>query len=286
MIISGKEISIKIKEQLKEEVAAIKENYSRLPKFVVILIGDNQASKTYVRNKERGCAYIGIESEVLKHDDTFSEAELLAEIARLNNDDSVDGILVQLPLPQHIKEEKVLKAIDPNKDVDGFHPQNVAKLFLGQQSLVPCTPKGMLVLLDEINYDLKGKEVVVVGRSNIVGKPVSLLCLQKDATVTIAHSKTKDLKKVCSRADVLIAAIGKPKFFNHEYIKDGAVVLDVGINRDENNKLCGDVDFEDVKDKVMAITPVPGGIGPMTITMLMQNTLEAFYKRNGEKNGL
>ena len=223
---------------------------------------------------------------MLKHDDTFSEAELLAEIARLNNDDSVDGILVQLPLPQHIKEEKVLKAIDPTKDVDGFHPQNVAKLFLGQQSLVPCTPKGMLVLLDEINYDLKGKEVVVVGRSNIVGKPVSLLCLQKDATVTIAHSKTKDLKKVCSRADVLIAAIGKPKFFNHEYIKDGAVVLDVGINRDENNKLCGDVDFEDVKDKVMAITPVPGGIGPMTITMLMQNTLEAFYKRNGEKNGL
>ena len=155
MIISGKEISMKIKEQLKEEVAAIKENYSRLPKLVVILVGDNQASKTYVRNKERGCAYIGIESEVLKHDDTFSEAELLAEISRLNNDDSVDGILVQLPLPQHIEEEKVLKAIDPNKDVDGFHPQNVAKLFLGQQSLVPCTPKGMLVLLDEINYDLK-----------------------------------------------------------------------------------------------------------------------------------
>lgn len=286
MIINGKEISKKIKDQLKEEVEIIKENYSRLPKLVVILIGEDQASKTYVRNKERGCAYIGIESEVLKHDDTFSESELLEEIERLNNDDNVDGILVQLPLPKHIKEERILSAIDPNKDVDGFHPQNVAKLFLGQQSLVPCTPKGMLVLLDEINYDLKGKEVVVVGRSNIVGKPVSVLCLQKDATVTIGHSKTKNLKSVCSRADVLITAIGKAKFFNHDYVKEGAVVLDVGINRDENNKLCGDVDFDDVKDKVKAITPVPGGIGPMTITMLMQNTLEAFYKRNGEKNGL
>lgn len=286
MIISGKEISVKIKDQLKKEVESVKENYPRLPKLVVILIGDNQASQTYVRNKERGCAYIGIESEVLRHDDSFSESDLLEEIDRLNNDDSVDGILVQLPLPKHIKEDKILNAIDPNKDVDGFHPQNVAKLFLGQPSLVPCTPKGMLVLLDEINYDLKGKEVVIVGRSNIVGKPVSLLCLQKDATVTIAHSKTKDLKKICSRADVLIAAIGKAKFFDHEYVKDGAVVLDVGINRDENNKLCGDVDFDDVIDKVKAITPVPGGIGPMTITMLMQNTLEAFYKRNGEKNGL
>lgn len=282
MIISGKEISVKIKEQLKEEVAKIKEKYPRLPKLVVILVGDNQASQTYVRNKERGCQYVGIESEILRHDVSFSEADLLKEINDLNNDDSVDGILVQLPLPEHIDEDKVLDAIAPSKDVDGFHPENVAKLFLGQHSLVPCTPKGMMVLLDEINYDLTGKEVVIVGRSNIVGKPVALLCLQKNATVTIAHSKTKDLKEVCSRADVLIAAIGKAKFFNHEYVKDGAVVLDVGINRDENNKLCGDVDFEDVKDKVMAITPVPGGIGPMTITMLMQNTLEAFYHRNGD----
>lgn len=282
MIISGKEISLKIKDQLKEEVAKIKENYSRLPKLVVILVGDNQASQTYVRNKERGCQYIGIESEILRHDGSFSEADLLKEIDDLNNDDSVDGILVQLPLPEHINEDKVLDAIVPSKDVDGFHPENVAKLFLGQHSLVPCTPKGMMVLLDEINYDLTGKEVVIVGRSNIVGKPVALLCLQKNATVTIAHSRTKNLKEVCARADVLIAAIGKAKFFNHEYVKDGAVVLDVGINRDENNKLCGDVDFEDVKDKVMAITPVPGGIGPMTITMLMQNTLEAFYHRNGD----
>ena len=282
MIISGKEISVKIKDQLKEEVSKIKETYPRLPKLVVILVGDNQASQTYVRNKERGCQYIGIESEILIHDASFSEIELLQEINDLNNDDTVDGILVQLPLPQHINEEKVLDAIVPSKDVDGFHPENVAKLFLGQHSLVPCTPKGMMVLLEEINYDLAGKEVVIVGRSNIVGKPVALLCLQKNATVTIAHSQTKDLKAVCSRADVLIAAIGKPKFFNHEYVKDGAVVLDVGINRDENNKLCGDVDFDDVKDKVSAITPVPGGIGPMTITMLMKNTIEAFYHRNGD----
>lgn len=280
MIISGKEISVKLKDQLKEEVTKIKENYDRLPKLVVILVGDNQASQTYVRNKERGCQYIGIESKILRHDESFSEADLLKEINDLNNDDSVDGILVQLPLPSHIDDEQVLDAIDPSKDVDGFHPDNVAKLFLGQHSLVPCTPKGMMVLLDEINYDLTGKEVVIVGRSNIVGKPVALLCLQKNATVTVAHSRTKDLKSVCRRADVLITAVGKPKFFNHEYIKDGAVVLDVGINRDENNKLCGDVDFADVVDKVAAITPVPGGIGPMTITMLMQNTLEAFYRRN------
>ena len=278
MIISGKEISVKIKDQLKEEVLKIKDEYQRLPKLAVILVGDNQASQVYVRNKERGCAYIGIESLKITHDASFSEAELLKEIEQLNQDDTVDGILVQLPLPKHITEDKVLEAIDPSKDVDGFHPQNVAKLFLGQKSLVPCTPKGMMVLLDEINYDLTGKEVVVVGRSNIVGKPVALLCLQKNATVTIAHSRTKNLKEVCKRADVLIAAVGRPKMINSEYVKEGAVVLDVGINRDENNKLCGDVDFEDVKDLVHAITPVPGGIGPMTITMLLQNTLEAFYQ--------
>lgn len=282
MIISGNEISVKIKDQLKLEVNNIRKEYSRLPKLVVILIGDNQASKTYVRNKERGCAYIGIESVVLKHDELFSEKDLLNEIKRLNSDESVDGILVQLPLPSHISEEKVLNAIDPAKDVDGFHPLNVAKLFLDQYTLIPCTPKGILVLLEKINYDLSGKEVVIVGRSNIVGKPVALLCLQKNATVTIAHSRTKNLQEVCSRADVLITAVGKAKFFNREYIKEGAIVLDVGINRDENNKLCGDVDLDDVKDIVRAITPVPGGIGPMTITMLLQNTIEAFYKRNGK----
>ena len=246
MIISGKEISTKIKDQLKEEVEQMKNKYDRLPKLAVILVGENQASQVYVRNKERGCAYIGIDSLKITHDATFSEEELLNEIKQLNEDETVDGILVQLPLPDHINEDKVLEAIDPSKDVDGFHPENVAKLFLGQRSLVPCTPKGMMVLLDEINYDLTGKEVVVVGRSNIVGKPVALLCLQKNATVTIAHSKTNNLKEVCQRADVLIAAVGRAKMINSDYVKEGAVVLDVGINRDENNKLCGDVDFVDV----------------------------------------
>ena len=282
MIINGKEISAKIKDQLKQEVDKIRESYPRLPKLAVVLVGDNQASQTYVRNKERACNYIGIESLMLKHDSSFSEKELLEEIMTLNNDGTVDGILIQLPLPNHINEAKVLEAIAPVKDVDGFHPINVAKLVLGQHSLVPCTPKGMMVLLEEIGYDLTGKEVVIVGRSNIVGKPVAMLSLHQNATVTIAHSKTKNLKEVCKRADVLIAAIGKAKFINHEYIKPGAVVLDVGINRDENNKLCGDVDFDDVKDIVHGITPVPGGIGPMTITMLMKNTIEAFYQRNGE----
>ena len=280
MIINGKEISTQIKDEIKNEIENIKANYKRLPKLVVILIGDNQASQTYVRNKERACHYVHMESLVIRHDD-LSEEELLKEIEQLNQDDTVDGILVQLPLPQHINEEKVLEAIRPDKDVDGFHPENVARLFLGQHSLVPCTPKGMMVLLDKINYDLTGKEVVVVGRSHIVGKPVALLCLQKNATVTIAHSRTENLKDVCQRADVLIAAVGKAKMINSDYVKEGAVVLDVGINRDENHKLCGDVDFEDVKDKVYAITPVPGGIGPMTITMLLKNTLEAFY--NHEK---
>jgi methylenetetrahydrofolate dehydrogenase (NADP+)/methenyltetrahydrofolate cyclohydrolase len=281
MIINGKEISVKIKDELKKEVDQLKKEGKRIPKLVVILVGDNQASQTYVRNKERGCEYIGIISEVIRKDSQLTEEQLIAIIKELNNDETVDGILVQLPLPQHIDENRILDVIDPKKDVDGFHPDNVARLFLAQDSLVPCTPKGMIALLDEINYDLNGKEVVVVGRSNIVGKPVALLCLQRNATVTIAHSRTKNLKEVCNRADVLIAAIGKAEFFNEEYVKDGAVVLDVGINRDENNKLCGDVDFESVKDKVSYITPVPGGIGPMTITMLLSNTLDA-YKRRGE----
>ena len=281
MIISGKDISIKRKDELKKEVEQLVADGKRLPQLVVILVGDNQASQTYVRNKEKGCQYIGIKSQVITKDADMSEEELVSLIKELNEDKDVDGILVQLPLPKHINEDRILDLIDPSKDVDGFHPDNVARLFLGQESLVPCTPKGMMVMLDEIGYDLTGKEVVVVGRSNIVGKPVALLCLQRNATVTIAHSRTKDLKQVCKRADVLIAAIGKAKFFNKDYVKEGAVVLDVGINRDENNKLCGDVDFDDVKDIVSYITPVPGGVGPMTITMLLSNTLEA-YKQRGE----
>ena len=279
MIIDGKAISLKRKDILKEKINELKAQGKRVPKLVVIIVGDNQASHTYVRNKEIGCAYVGIESEIIRLESSVSQDELVSKINELNNDNSVDGILVQLPLPKHINGDEILDLIDPSKDVDGFHPINVAKLFLGQDGLVACTPKGMMVLLDEINYDLRGKEVVVVGRSNIVGKPVALLCLQKDATVTIAHSRTDDLKKVCQRADVFIAAVGRAKMFNSEYVKEGAVVLDVGINRDENNKLCGDIDFDDVKDKVSYITPVPGGVGPMTIAMLLENTYEAYLKR-------
>ncbi len=282
MIIDGKLISKKRKDELKIKIEELKAKGKRTPKLTVILVGDNQASQTYVRNKAMGCEYVGMLSDVIRLDEMTTQDELVRLIESLNQDDTVDGILVQLPLPKHINEDVILDLIDPHKDVDGFHPDNVAKLMLGQKGLVPCTPKGMMVLLDEIGYDLTGKEVVVVGRSNIVGKPVALLCLHNNATITIAHSKTKNLKELCQRADVLIAAIGKAKFFNHEHVKEGAVVLDVGINRDEHNKLCGDVDFEDVKDKVYAITPVPGGVGPMTIAMLLENTLEAYLNREGE----
>ena len=281
MKIDGKAISAKIKDELKEEVAKLKEENKRIPKLTVILVGDDSASQVYVRNKERGCNYIGIHSEIIRKDASISEAELISIIEGLNGNDEVDGILVQLPLPDHIDENKILEVIDPSKDVDGFHPVNVAKLFLGQKSLVPCTPKGMMVMLDEIGYDIDGKEVVVVGRSNIVGKPASLLCLHRNATVTTCHSHTQDLPSVCKRADVLIAAIGKAKFFNRDYVKEGAVVLDVGMDRDENGKLCGDVDYEDVKEIASYITPVPGGVGPMTITMLLSNTLEAYKNREG-----
>lgn len=281
MNINGKEISLKRKDELKIKINQLKEQGKRIPKLVVVLVGDNQASQTYVRNKEKACTYVGMLSEVIRLEASICEEELIDVIENLNKDENVDGILVQLPLPQHIHEEKILDLIDPAKDVDGFHPSNVAKLLLGQNGLVPCTPQGMMVLLDEINYDLTGKEVVVVGRSNIVGKPVALLCLHKNATVTIAHSRTVNLKEVCQRADVLIAAIGQAKFFNHEYIKPGAIVLDVGMDRDENNKLCGDVDFDDVKDIASYITPVPGGVGPMTIAMLLENTLQAYQQREG-----
>ena len=279
-LINGKEISKNIKDQVKEEVASLIAQGRRVPKLAVVLVGNNQASKVYVRNKERGCAYVGMLSEKIEKDESLTQEDLLKIIDDLNKDDTVDGILVQLPLPKHIDEQAVIDAIDPSKDVDGFHPRNIAKLFLNEDGLVPCTPAGMMEMLKAINYDIDGKEVVVVGRSNIVGKPVSLLALSKNATVTICHSHTKDLAKVTSRADVLIAAIGRPKFFTEEYIKEGAVVLDVGMDRDENNKLCGDVDFENVKDKCYAITPVPGGVGPMTIAMLLSNTLKAYKGRN------
>ncbi len=279
MDINGKEISMLKKEQVKLAIEQLKQQGKRVPKLVVVLVGDNQASQTYVRNKDRACEYVGMLSEIVKLDKNTTREALIEVIENLNNDASVDGILVQLPLPDHIHEEEILNLIDPSKDVDGFHPYNIAKLMLGQDGLVPCTPKGMMVLLDSIDYDLSGKEVVVVGRSNIVGKPVALLCLHKHATITVAHSRTKNLKDICKRADVLIAAIGKPKFFTADYVKEGAIVLDVGINRDENNKLCGDVDYQNVKDIASYITPVPGGVGPMTIAMLLENTLQAYHQR-------
>lgn len=278
-LINGKEISKKTKDAIKAEIEEIRKTGKRVPKLAVILVGDNPASQVYVRNKEKACAYVGMKSLRINKDATLSEEELLKLIDELNHDDGVDGILVQLPLPKTIDEEKVLKAIAPEKDVDGFHPANIAKLFLNEEGFIPCTPYGMMVMLEEIGYDLDGKEVVVVGRSNIVGKPVALLALHHNATVTIAHSHTKNLQEVTSRADVLIAAIGKAKFFTADYVKEGAVVLDVGMNRDENGKLCGDVDFDDVKEKVSAITPVPGGVGPMTIAMLMKNTLLSYKRR-------
>ena len=282
MIIDGKEISSSLKDEIKAEVAQLVKDGKRVPTLAVILVGDNQASVTYVRNKERGCAYTGIRSIKINLPETTSQEELLGKIDDLNRDPEVDGILVQLPLPKSISSEAVLEAIDPNKDVDGFHPSNVAKLFLGEKGLLPCTPHGIMVMLDHIHYDLRGKEVVVLGRSNIVGKPVALLALQRNATVTICHSKTENVKEVCKRADILIAAVGKAKMVDASYIKEGAVIIDVGINRDENGKLCGDVDFASCKDKASYITPVPGGVGPMTIALLLHNTLEAYKNKEGE----
>lgn len=280
MIIDGKTISQNIKTHIKEEVDSLKQHQKRVPQLAVILVGNNPASLTYIKNKEKACAYVGFDSLKINLDEHTSEQELLDYVERLNHDDKVDGILVQLPLPSHIDENKIINAINPLKDVDGFHPVNISNLFLGNKTLLPCTPYGMMVMLQSIGYDLEGKEVVVVGRSNIVGKPVALLALQKHATVTIAHSRTRNLKELTKRADVLIAAIGQPKFFDESYIKEGAIVLDVGMNRDENNKLCGDVDFESCQDKALAITPVPGGVGPMTIAMLLTNTLVAYKQRN------
>ena len=280
-IIDGKKISQEIKDEVKEEVAQLKAEGKDIA-LAVIQVGADPASSVYVRNKKRACEYVGIESISYELPEETTQEELMAIVDKCNKDPKINGILVQLPLPKHLDEDEVLLAIDPKKDVDGFHPVSVGNMVIGEKGFLPCTPAGVIQLLKRSGVEIDGKECVVVGRSNIVGKPVALLCLQKNATVTIAHSKTKNLKEVCQRADVLIAAVGRAKMINSDYVKEGAVVLDVGINRDENNKLCGDVDFEDVKDKVYAITPVPGGIGPMTITMLLQNTLEAFYHHQGE----
>ncbi len=271
-IIDGKLISTQVKDELKEEAARLKEQGIEAS-LAVIQVGADPASSIYVRNKKRACEYIGIRSLSYELAENITEEELLSLIDTLNEDSSVNGILVQLPLPKHISEQNVLNRISPNKDVDCFHPENVGKLCLGEDGFLPATPAGVIELLKRYNIDIKGKNCVVIGRSNIVGKPMSLLLLREHGTVTIAHSRTKDLKEVTKQADILVVAIGKPLFVDESYVKDGAVVIDVGIHRDENNKICGDVNYESVAPKCSAITPVPGGVGPMTIAMLMKNCL-------------
>lgn len=274
-IIDGKAIAAEIKAELAEKVKIFKAEYNITPTLAVIIVGEDLASQVYVRNKEKACNDIGFDSIVLPMPEDVSEQTLLTTIEGLNYCPDIHGILVQLPLPKHLNEEKILLAIDPKKDVDAFHPYNVGKLMQGNPTFLPCTPAGVMELLKRYDIEVAGKECIIVGRSNIVGKPLSMLTLQANGTVTICHSKTKDLKEACKRADILIAAIGKPRFFDASYIKDGAVVIDVGINRDENGKLCGDVDFDAVKDIASYITPVPGGVGPLTIAMLMKNTFKA-----------
>ena len=273
-IIDGKAISLAIKDELKEKVAEYKNKGIDIT-LAVVKVGNDPASAVYVRNKEKACEYVGINSRTLALPEETTQEELLNIVRELNEDDTVNGILVQLPLPKHIDESEVLLAINSTKDVDGFHPVNVGKMVIGEDTFLPCTPAGIIEMLKRSDIDIEGKECVVIGRSNIVGKPMSLLMLKENATVTIAHSRTKDLKEVTKRADILVAAIGKPKFVTADYVKEGAVVIDVGMDRDENGKLCGDVDFESVEPKVSTITPVPGGVGPMTVTMLLVNCLRS-----------
>jgi len=269
-IIDGKAISAQIKDEVKEQVAALAAQGKKVC-LAVIQVGNDPASSVYVGNKKKACAYVGIESLAYELAEETTQEKLLSLIGELNAREDVNGILVQLPLPKHIDEDAVIRAIDPKKDVDGFHPQSVGALCIGQPGFVSCTPAGIIQLLKRSGIEIAGKECVVIGRSNIVGKPMSLLLLRENGTVTVAHSRTKDLKEVAKRADILVVAVGKPKMITREYVKEGAVVIDVGIHRNENNKLCGDVDYEDVAPVCSAITPVPGGVGPMTIAMLMYN---------------
>lgn len=273
-VLDGKKISQEIKDELREKVEALKKAGKEIT-LAVIQIGCDPASSIYVNNKKKACAYLGIQSLSYELPETTTQEELLKLIGELNNDDAVNGILVQLPLPVHFDESEIIRAILPEKDVDGFHPENVGKLVLGVDGVVSCTPAGIIQLLKRSHIEISGKKCVVVGRSNIVGKPMALLMLRENATVTIAHSKTKDLKELCRQADILIVAIGKPQYITADYVKDGAVVVDVGMHRDAQNKLCGDVKYEDVFPISSAITPVPGGVGPMTIAMLMNNCVSS-----------
>lgn len=273
-IIDGKAIAAQIKEELKQQVAELEARGTKVS-LAVIQVGSDPASSVYVGNKKKACAYIGVDSLAYELPEETTQEELLSLICELNERRDVNGILVQLPLPAHINEDEVIRAIDPKKDVDGFHPQSVGALCIGQPGFVSCTPAGIIQLLKRSGIEIAGKECVVIGRSNIVGKPMALLLLRENATVTVAHSKTRDLKQIAKRADILVVAVGKPRLITREYVKEGAVVIDVGIHRNENNKLCGDVDYEDVAPICSAITPVPGGVGPMTIAMLMNNCVES-----------
>lgn len=276
-LIDGKLISQQIKDELKEEVAQFKTEGIDIC-LAVIQVGSDPASSVYVRNKKKACAYIGVESRSYELPEETSEEELIKLVEELNADESVNGILVQLPVPDHIDEDKIIRTISPDKDVDGFHPVSVGRLWIGEKGFLSCTPAGIIQLLKRSNISIEGKECVIIGRSNIVGKPMAALLLRENGTVTVAHSQTKDLKEVAKRADILIVAIGKERFITSEYIKEGAVVIDVGMHRDEANHLCGDVDFADVEPHSSAITPVPGGVGPMTIAMLMNNCVETVRK--------
>ena len=278
-IIDGKAISTQIKDELKEQVAKMKADGIALC-LAVIQVGADPASCVYVRNKKKACEYIGIESLSYELPEETTQDELLGIIKELNARKDVNGILVQLPLPKGLDEEKILDAIDPLKDVDGFHPMNVGNLSIGRKGFVSCTPAGVIQLLKRSGISIEGKECVVVGRSNIVGKPMSMLLLRENGTVTTAHSRTKNLQEVTKRADILVAAVGKPRMITADYVKEGAVVIDVGIHRNEDNKLCGDVDYESVAPKCSAITPVPGGVGPMTLAMLMKNCVESYSLQN------
>ena len=279
-VISGKELSAKLKEEMAVQVATFPEKYGRVPHLVVILVGEDPGSVSYVTGKAKASEVVGIKNTTIRKPDTISEVELLDLIRELNADDSVDGILVQLPLPKHISEDKVIATIAKEKDVDGFHPLNVAALWQKQECSLPCTPKGIIKMLKVAGVDIKGKRAVVIGRSNIVGLPVSKLLLDENATVTIAHSRTADLPSVTRNAEILVVAIGRPKFVTADMVSEGTVVIDVGVNRDpETGKLCGDVDYAAVEPKASVITPVPGGVGPMTICCLMENTIECFLRK-------
>ena len=278
-IMDGKALSLKLKEQMKQRIAQLKQQGIN-PKLVVVLVGDNSASQVYVRNKHKSCGEVGIESEVITMPEQTTQQELLEVVERLNQDETVDGILVQLPLPKQIDEKTVLRSILPEKDVDGFHPVNVGLLSIGDECFAPATPSGIIAMFQEYGIDIAGKNCVVIGRSNIVGKPMAALLLKNNATVTICHSKTEDLASYTRRADVVIVATGRRHTLTAEMVKEGAVVVDVGMNRNEQGKLCGDVDYEEVKEKASFITPVPGGVGPMTITELLEKTIQAAQRHH------